>query len=462
MKVPKWVGPVVGAIILLGALVVLHNELRHFRYRDIVKSLVAIPQKSILLALLFTLSNYCVLMLYEMEGFCYIRNPLQKYKIGLAAFIAFAFSNNVGFYSISGSAVRFRLYTAWGLSTQEITKLISYSSVLAFWLGLSAICGLIFIMVPLEIPALFNMPVESTRILGILFQSVVTAFLIFNVLRKEPVKLSNWEFDIPPLWLTILLICTAAFDWLLFASVLYVLLPVGSSISFSMFLSYFLLAQLAGLISHVPGGLGVFETVFLLVLPHQISASAVIGSLVVFRFIYYLLPLVLAAILLGVHEFYERRHAIGGVAKKISEWSTSIIPNIFAFSNIWTTATKKELSIDLMRYSKEAPKGVMEYLFTNLLLWGKEQGYARFDLGMAPFSGMETRALAPLWSKLGGFLFTYGENFYNFQGLRQFKEKFDPIWQPRYLACPGGLGLPLVLRDIAALTSGGLKGVVSK
>ncbi len=115
-----------------------------------------------------------------------------------------------------------------------------------------------------------------------------------------------------------------------------------------------------------------------------------------------------------------------------------------------------------MRYSKNAPQGVMDYLFTQLLLWGKEQNYSWFNLGMAPFSGMETRALAPLWSKLGGLIFFYGENFYNFKGLRFFKEKFGPVWEPKYLACPGGLSLPFVLRGIATLGSGGLKGVIAK
>jgi phosphatidylglycerol lysyltransferase len=115
-----------------------------------------------------------------------------------------------------------------------------------------------------------------------------------------------------------------------------------------------------------------------------------------------------------------------------------------------------------MRYSPDAPGGVMQYLFTELMLWGKAQQYEFFRLGMAPFSGLERRMLAPLWSRLGAFMYRHGEHFYNFQGLREYKDKFGPIWEPRYLASPGGLALPRILTNVATLISGGVKGVVAK
>ncbi|MGH7500042.1 MAG: phosphatidylglycerol lysyltransferase domain-containing protein, partial [Gemmatimonadales bacterium] len=135
---------------------------------------------------------------------------------------------------------------------------------------------------------------------------------------------------------------------------------------------------------------------------------------------------------------------------------------IVAFANVWTTATKVELSVDLMRYPPDAPGGVMQFLFTEMMLWGKEQQFEFFRLGMAPFSGLERRMLAPLWSRVGAFMYQHGEHFYNFQGLREYKEKFDPVWEPRYLASPGGLALPRILGNIAALISGGIGGVVAK
>jgi phosphatidylglycerol lysyltransferase len=124
---------------------------------------------------------------------------------------------------------------------------------------------------------------------------------------------------------------------------------------------------------------------------------------------------------------------------------------ILGFSNLWLGAGKEEFSIDLMRYVEEAPSGVMEYLFTELMLWGRKEGYQWFNLGMAPLSGLESHSLAPLWSRFGNLVFRHGEHFYNFQGLRQYKEKFHPHWRPRYLASPGGLALPQILTDTATL-----------
>jgi len=115
-----------------------------------------------------------------------------------------------------------------------------------------------------------------------------------------------------------------------------------------------------------------------------------------------------------------------------------------------------------MRFLPDAPDGVMEYLFIELMLWGAAEGYEWFNVGMAPLSGMEARALAPLWNRVNALVYRHGENFYNFQGLRAYKEKFDPEWSPRYLAAPGGFALPRVIADVASLISGGLTGVVRK
>lgn len=115
-----------------------------------------------------------------------------------------------------------------------------------------------------------------------------------------------------------------------------------------------------------------------------------------------------------------------------------------------------------MRFLRDAPNGVMEYMFVKLMLWGREQGYRWFNLGMAPLSGMQEHALAPLWMRLGALLYRHGENFYNFQGIRQYKDKFAPVWEPKYLASPGGLALPRIVTNVAALIAGGLRGVVLK
>jgi phosphatidylglycerol lysyltransferase len=135
---------------------------------------------------------------------------------------------------------------------------------------------------------------------------------------------------------------------------------------------------------------------------------------------------------------------------------------LVAFANVWASGGHEELSIDLMRHRDDGPPGMMDFMFVELLRWGQKSAYRWFSLGMAPLSGFEHRRLAPLWNRLGALLFRHGEHFYNFQGLRSWKSKFDPVWEPRYLAAPSGLSVPFVLTDVAALISGGITGVIAR
>jgi len=133
-----------------------------------------------------------------------------------------------------------------------------------------------------------------------------------------------------------------------------------------------------------------------------------------------------------------------------------------AFANLLLTETRQEVRIDLMRYLPDAPPSTMDFLLIRLMLHYQAEGVARFGLGMAPLAGMARHDRAPTWQHMGRLFFEHGERFYNFQGVRRFKEKFDPVWEPRYLAAPGGLAPLMALADIAALISGGLRGVVTK
>ncbi|RDJ00290.1 bifunctional lysylphosphatidylglycerol flippase/synthetase MprF [Dyella solisilvae] len=135
---------------------------------------------------------------------------------------------------------------------------------------------------------------------------------------------------------------------------------------------------------------------------------------------------------------------------------------LVAFANLFLTDTKEEASLDLMRHLPDGPTGIMDYLFVELMQWAKAEGFRWFNLGMAPFSGLQSRRNAPLWSRLGALLFGRGERFYNFRGLQKYKDKFDPVWEPRYLAVPNGIALPLVFANVASLISGGLSGMVRR
>lgn len=136
--------------------------------------------------------------------------------------------------------------------------------------------------------------------------------------------------------------------------------------------------------------------------------------------------------------------------------------SIVAFATLMVTDTKAEATVDLMRFAPDAPKGTMDFLFASILDYLRNEKYAQFNLGMAPLSGMAQREAAPVWDRVGGALFEHGERFYNFKGLRAFKSKFHPRWEPRYLAVSNGTGAALALMDVTFLIGGGVKGVISK
>ena len=135
---------------------------------------------------------------------------------------------------------------------------------------------------------------------------------------------------------------------------------------------------------------------------------------------------------------------------------------IVAFANIWCGEPGGELGLDLMRYSPEAPYGVMEYLFVKLFAWGRDQGYQQFNLGMAPLAGLDNQPSNSIWGRAGALMYKHGERFYNFRGVREYKSKFLPDWESRYLVSPGGLRVPFAVTAVSSLIAGGARGLISR
>jgi len=169
---------------------------------------------------------------------------------------------------------------------------------------------------------------------------------------------------------------------------------------------------------------------------------------------------------LAARKVRERRFSLGYFDESyLGRYPHAVVRRgnaIVAFANVWIGSGGRSIAIDLLRHTPDAPDGVMDFLFTELMSWGKECGCATFSLGMSPLPGVQDRALAPLWNRLGAFVFRHGEEFYDFQGLRRYKDRFDPRWEPRFLASPGGLALPAILVDVATLIAGGAGSVVLK
>lgn len=325
----KSVFPLLGLLLLPIALVLLQRELQHFKYDDIVRSVRALPSAKVALALLFTVLNYLVLTGYDYMGLRFIRRPLAYGKAFLASFVGFAFSNSMGFFLFSSSLVRFGLYSNWGLSTLEVASLIAFNSI-TFWIGLLLVGGFMMVWDPSAISLGLPLLAASLSMVGAAMLAAAGVYLFFCFWRKRPIRIRTLEVPVPSSGLALTQVVVSITDWVLAAGVLYALLPGDVSLSFTSFFGIFILAQLLGLASQVPGGLGVFETtIVLLMAPYP--ADQLVGTLLVYRVVYYLFPLGVAAALLSLHEVQRRRRRVMRAALYLNEWLPLVAPPAFTF-----------------------------------------------------------------------------------------------------------------------------------
>jgi phosphatidylglycerol lysyltransferase len=896
-RVARWLAPALSLVLFFLALHVLRGELHEYGYREISRTVRAIPARMLLEALGFTALSYLVLPCYDALGLAYAgrtgERRISAPRIWLGSTTAYGLSQTLGFPAFTGSAVRYRFWSAWGLSTAEIARAVTFAGA-TFTIGVLLVSGTALVLEPAATLARTHLPHLAARAIGVALLVAPASYLAWSIVRGgQPLRPPAWlarrvpaiaefELPVPRARLVLAQLAVGALDWCIAAAALWSLLPDDAAIRFLPFIGIFVLAQFAGQASHVPGGLGVFETLMVLLLGPHVATQMAFAAIVAFRAIYYLLPFGAAVVtfsLAELREHHERlfaaartgivarvapavvplvmsaatfaagalllwsgatpsvhgrletldrilplgvieashllgslagtallvlawalRHRIGaawglavallagGIAASLlkgldweealvlaavlaillpfrrafyrrsaltaeplePEWILAIVAvvgasvwlgffsyrhveystdlwwhvgrhadaprflrasvtsaaalalfgfarlmrhapveteapdddaldrasriaatssdtgafrallgdksllfagasdidetvagnevvpiegfvqyavagrswvalgdpvvgsrddqsnshvartraelawrfkelaaehggwpvfyevgadtlpvyidlgltflklgesarvdlrafsleggdrkwlrrvlkdgeragaafevvpasrvpellpdlrrvsddwlarkrvrekgfslgffddayltrfpvaivtvpsadghdrEIVAFANLWPGGGRDELSVDLMRFAERAPRGAMDYLFTQLMLWGRGRGYRWFDLGMAPLAGLESRQLAPLWARAGAWLFRHGEHFYNYQGVRQYKEKFDPVWEPRYLASPGGLALPRILANVAALISGGITGIVRK
>jgi phosphatidylglycerol lysyltransferase len=839
----RWVGPLAALLVFTLVVWVLHHQLAHLHVKRVLAHLHAIPSRQVLVALGFTALSYWLLTTYELLALRYLRRVIPYTRIVFNAFIAYSFSHTVGFSAFTQTAIRLRLYATARVSAIDVATVSVFCSV-SFGIGLATVAGLSLVLSPEHAARLLHLDQRWAVLIGLLLLAAVCAYALWASLARGTLEIRGWALRAPGPAIGLTQIALGVLDLSLSCAVLWSLLPVSAHVRYVTFLGVYAAAVIAGIISHVPGGVGVFEAVILLTLP-GVPTDALLGSLLAYRAVYYLVPLVfgtllfgskevsaqrahlararelaslyiapvvpqiagalsflsgalllfsgatpavderlafltrflplpvlevahlagsivglallvlaralfrrvqaayhitvwlliagifasllkgldfeeatlltlvLAVLVLGRRSFYrptaileERftpawvasitgvilmavwiglisyRHlsysrelwwtftfdgnaprtlraslavvvlgaayvllnllrrarpepAVAGLEElgraralieqsdqtlanaaltgdkrllfsdagdtflmyqtarrswvalgdpvgspqgaeelvwrlremsdhhgaetvfyqasperlalyidlglaplKIGEEArvpladfslegggradlrqahrraqrdgasfevvppervTQLLPLVrpvsdawlaskataekrfsvgafsaeylrqfplalvrvgeapVAFANLWTTGTRAELSVDLMRFAPQAPRSAMDYLFIELMLWGQRAGYRWFNLGMAPLSGLERHPLAPAWHRVGNFVFRHGEHFHNFEGLRRYKAKFDPVWEPRYLVARGGIALPRVLVDISVLIAGGMK-----
>lgn len=330
LRLRRFVQPVLVAIFAV-ALFVLYRKLAGFHYHEVEKYLRTLTHRRMAIALLFTALNYFVLTLYDVLGIRYAGRSLAYPKIGFASFISYALNNNVGMSGVVGGSFRYRLYTSWGLTAKDVARVIALS-VATFWLGFCTLAGISFLTAPMAIPLALHLPLASSVPVGILLLVPPLAYLSLSLRRAGVFRFRRFRFSLPNPPIMLAQIVLGTIDWLLAAAVFYILMPEDARIHFASFVTVFLFAQCAGLLSNLPGGVGVFEALIVVLLGKTTAPTALFGALLAFRAIYYLFPLTVAALLLAGTELVQRRKHVTRLIRGVAQSLPFFVPQVLAFT----------------------------------------------------------------------------------------------------------------------------------
>jgi len=298
-----------GAIIAVAALV-LYRTLGRVDAADVARQFGAIPAADLALAAFFTVLAFLSLAVYEVAMLRYIASGLPDWRPFLTALIAYPVGHAVGFGALSGGAVRYRFYAAEGLSTFDVGKVIVLSA-MPYAAGLGLLCGASLVFDATEAAGLLQATPRAVLIGGALLLAAHAAYLLAVLRLRGPVDLRWFRFELPSPRMTAIQYGLGLVDALCGIAVLYVLLPAGYDIAFTSFAAVYVIAIFVGLLSSVPAGLGVFESMLLLML-RDVPPEALLGSVLAYRLIYELVPLAVGITLFTGREAWNRRHLVLG------------------------------------------------------------------------------------------------------------------------------------------------------
>jgi len=277
--------------------------------REIFRSIMDVPASQVGWALLLIMVNFLLVAAMDTIAARFAGKKVPYLRMILPSFIGITFQYNAGFFG--GSAMRFRLFSSLGLQPKQIGKMLLLFT-LAFGVSFCLLTGLVLVFDPLEISEQATWWSETAG--AVLLVGCLSYF--WFCARKKPLHLFRWNLALPHIGASILQVLLATVDWVVEAGILFVLLPPEGRASFPVFVSVFMLAHNLGILSNTPGGLGVFEATVLHLLPSESSPSSMLGILLAYRGIYYILPLLVATPLLGERLFAARGARSAGQQKK--------------------------------------------------------------------------------------------------------------------------------------------------
>lgn len=298
-KIISWAG----LFFFVVAAYMLYVQLSKYSWVDIKAALFSIPKHNLLMAGLASLGGYVALSSYDYLALRYIHRRLNPLKWIFAGFIGFSVSNNAGHAIVSGGTIRYRLYTRWRFHGQEIVRMVTFSGftylVACFFL---IIMG--YVLTPSHAFGAGSVSRLTTEIIAVVSALGLLIYFGMSLFYKKPIIIKDVEFDIPSFKMALAQVFIGGADILMASLVLYFSLIPFVDISFDVFIGVFIIAQVLGVFSQVPGGLGVFEGLFMYIIPGEHNQATLFGALIAYRIIYYLLPLVVSGIVLVSYETY--------------------------------------------------------------------------------------------------------------------------------------------------------------
>jgi hypothetical protein len=300
----KWLGTAAGLVLFAVALVVLFVMVRELDAQEVSAALAATSRRQILLAVLFTACSYLLLTGYDAIGFIQLRQRVSYATTALGSYTSYAVSFTLGFPLITGGTVRYWIYSAAGVSARAIASLTLIAGV-TFWLGMGAVLGVCLIAKPTEIAELSRLPAAANRLIGICIIVAIGCYLAWTSVKPRVLSIQGWSLRLPDLRISLAQMALGAVEVCAAGAACYLLLPQGYGITYGAFIAAYTFACLLGILSHAPGGIGVFEATILLALPN-VPKEQLLGSLLLFRLCYYALPFVAALLLLAGREILMR------------------------------------------------------------------------------------------------------------------------------------------------------------
>ncbi|MDE2138846.1 MAG: lysylphosphatidylglycerol synthetase family protein, partial [Gammaproteobacteria bacterium] len=305
---------------------ILHRQLSHLHVRSVFEHLHAIPRRQVLAALGFTAASYWLLSNYDVLALAYLRRTIPYPRILFTSFIAYSFGHTLGFSAFTGAAIRFRLYATAGVSAIDVATISAFCS-LSLGIGLATIAGLSLYLSPAHAAQILHLHHNWSLVAGTVLLAAVGAYAAWATLARGTLELRGWALRAPGPAIGLAQLALSVADLSLSSAVLWSLLPPDAHIGFVPFLGTYALAVIAGIVSHVPGGIGVFEAVMLLTIP-GVPADALLGSLLAYRGVYYLVPLVFGTLLFGTKELTAQRSRVLRAQELASLYIAPVVPQI--------------------------------------------------------------------------------------------------------------------------------------